>query len=155
MFPQGQAHMTCNAGCHVTYCSTYTTREPSIAPDCTGSNAKEHARWDLTSETAHHITSISRPLCSGHVMPTILRTYEKLGHALFPEVKSTNIEIDNRLAVDASLSLPEISHVQPGRVSYPPTHTATHIHAQLHDLILGPPPSPFSTCILVYPQAVV
>lgn len=25
-----------------------------------------------------------------HVMPTILRTYEKLCHALFPEVKSTH-----------------------------------------------------------------
>lgn len=111
---EGAHDMQCRLASHVTYCSTYTTREPSTAPDCTGSNAKEHARWDLTSETAHHITSISRLVCCGHVMPTI-RTYEKLCHALFPEVKSTNIEIENRLAVDASLSLPKISRVQPGR----------------------------------------
>lgn len=111
----GAHDMQCRLASHVTYCSTYTTREPSTAPDCTGSNAKEHARWDLTSETAHHITSISRPLCSGHVMPTRLRTYEELCHALFPEVKSTNIEIENRHAVDASLSLPKISRAQPGR----------------------------------------
>lgn len=116
----GAHDMQCRLASHVTYCSTYTTREPSTAPDCTGSNAKEHARWDLTSETAHHITSISRPLCCGHVMPTILRTYEELCHALFPEVKSTNIEIENRHAVDASLSLPQRSLVsnQVERVSY-------------------------------------
>lgn len=72
----------------------------------------------------------------------------ELGHALFPEVKPTPIEIENRHAVAASLSLSEISDVQPGRLTHP--HTASQLH-----MILGPPPSPSSTCILVYPQAVV
>lgn len=58
------------------------------------------------------------------------------------------IEIENRHAVDASLSLSEISHVQPGPVLKLHTHTQSC-------MILGPPPSPFTTCILVYPQAVV
>lgn len=35
--------MQCRLPCHVL--QHYATREPSIAPDCTGSNAKQHARW--------------------------------------------------------------------------------------------------------------
>lgn len=74
-------------------------------------------------------------LCGAHVMPTILRTYEKLCNALFPEVKPTHIEIENRHAVDASLSLSEISDVQPGTTSYPTsqlTHTQPHTHTHTH-----------------------
>lgn len=96
---------------------------------------------DIRNSTPHY--EYFETLCCGYVMPTILRTYEKLGHTLFPELKSTNIEIENRLAVDASLSLPKISRVRPGRVSYwlpgyPPIHTHTHAHSCMIDSRAAP-----------------
>lgn len=63
------------------------------------------------------------------------------------------IEIENRHAVDASLSLSEISHVQPGPVLKLHTHTQSC-------MILGPPPLTLhdvhpgvpTSCRLKYPN---
>lgn len=143
--------MTCNAGCHVTYCSTYTTREPNTAPDCTGSNAKEHARWDLTSETAH--------LCSTSIFKTLrwpmsCQQYSApmRNCAMLSSRKSNpHIEIENRHAMDASLSLSEISDAQPGRVDCPPpTHPHTYIHTP--SSLLNVHPGVPTSCRLKYPN---
>lgn len=77
----------------------------------------------------------------------------ELGHALFPEVKSTPSRSRTDTPWVQACPLPEISDVQPGRLTHP--HTAGQLH-----MILGPPPLTLldvhpgvpTSCRLKYPN---
>lgn len=139
VFPQAHTHMTCDAHCHVTYRSTTLPENRALRLIAQVSTQRDMPDGIDNRSTPYLTQDSAVP----HILPTILRTCEGLSHTLFPEVKST-IEIENRRAVDASLSLSEISDAHPTRqTDYPPCCR-----------FLGPPLTT-SMCILVYPQAVV
>lgn len=115
----GAHDMQCRLPCHVLQHLHYPRAE-----QCTWLHRfqrKGTCQMGLTSETTHHSTSIQDSVvdmsCQQYSAPVRNR-------AMLSSRKSkSTIEIENRRAVGASMSLSEISDVQPGRL---PTHTAAY-----------------------------